>query len=44
VGLDSRHRRFLDLVARGYSDETGAMLADAPVSLASIIELFEPDA
>ena len=41
---DSRRGRVLDLVARGYSQETGALLADAPVSLESIIELFEPGA
>ena len=44
VELDSQRRRFLDLVACGYSEETSALLADAPVSLDSIIDLFEPDA
>ena len=44
VEFDPRHRRFLDLLAHGYGEETSALLADAPVSLESILELFEPDA
>ena len=44
VEPDSRRRRLLDLVAHGYSEETSALLADAPVSLETIFELFEPDA
>lgn len=41
---DSTSRRFSELLALGYSVETSALLADAPVSVEAITRLFEPDA
>lgn len=40
----ARSERFAQLVALGYSVETSALLADAPVSVEAIAILFEPDA